>query len=292
MGKKTLFSFFVFFVCSCGLQAIELSLEENKAESGTIGYVDIEKVFRKYSIKSESREKFLSKIKEKETILGQKKERINSIKVRVLKLKQEKQLAEALPALMESIAQSMPPEQPAQPLLPGLTPAATGQAVAALPTAGTETVKASTETAAADGTSAARPQSQEIGKPELLVSTGSDNEKIPLINMPGVGSLPLSHFKFSFSTSPAEIEAEILKQEDEIKRQEEELKKLRKQFDRELADYEDLETEKILGNIYLKLKKLSVREGVSVVVDKKSILFGHRAVDLTEKLLLEMEGER
>ena len=47
-------------------QALELSLESNKAESGTVGYVDIDLVFKKCSLTTKQRVSFKEKIKEKE----------------------------------------------------------------------------------------------------------------------------------------------------------------------------------------------------------------------------------
>ncbi|MBU2529544.1 MAG: OmpH family outer membrane protein, partial [Elusimicrobia bacterium] len=65
----------------------------------------------------------------------------------------------------------------------------------------------------------------------------------------------------------------------------------RSQAETELLDFENRQTELILGKIYTILKELAIKEGVSVVIDKRSILFGNFAVDLTDKLLIELEKE-
>ena len=45
----------------------------------------------------------------------------------------------------------------------------------------------------------------------------------------------------------------------------------------------------MLGKIYTALKKISEQEEISVVVDKREILYGKKTVDLTQKLLSLLE---
>ena len=47
--------------------ALELLLEANRGESGTIGYVDIDRVFKEYSGTAGAREEFIAEIKKKES---------------------------------------------------------------------------------------------------------------------------------------------------------------------------------------------------------------------------------
>ena len=108
---------------------------------------------------------------------------------------------------------------------------------------------------------------------------------VPQLSMPGVGKLSLNHFKFSVSTSPAEIEYAVNSLNASILAAQFSLEEMRKQFDREMYDYQDEETEKILGRIYIKLKELSIKEGVSVVVDKKSILLFSNYILIRDKKL-------
>jgi len=126
--------------------------------------------------------------------------------------------------------------------------------------------------------------------PSVEISTVSGGF-VPTLAMPGVGNIPLKNFKFSVSTSPAEIEYAINSLNASILAAQSSLEDTRKQFDKEMYEYQDEETEKILGRIYIKLKELSIKEGVSVVVDKKSILFGHKAVDLTDKLIQSLKDD-
>jgi len=271
-------------------KAIELMLEENKAESGTIGYVDIEKVFEKYSIKSQTREDFLNRIKEKENIIYSKKEEINNIKNQILKLKQEKDLAISLEQILKSAKendeQNLTIDKSSDVVISSNTYLNIDSSTPnVIKSSATITENKSTQTIK----SADINIFNDIG---IVNSSYTAEGKIPVLNMPGVGNIPLTHFKFSVSTSAVDIDKIISEKEKEVNKKEEELKELRKKFDKELLEYENNQTEKILGEIYIKIKELSIREGVSVVVDKKSILFGHKAVDLTDKLIMELENEK
>ncbi|MBI4375436.1 MAG: OmpH family outer membrane protein, partial [Elusimicrobia bacterium] len=57
-----------------------------------------------------------------------------------------------------------------------------------------------------------------------------------------------------------------------------------------LLDLETRKTEILLGKIYKAVQDISRKEGISVVVDKGSILYGHDAVDLTDKVLKHLKG--
>ena len=107
--------------------------------------------------------------------------------------------------------------------------------------------------------------------------------------MPGISRVPASYFKFSVSTSAAEIDSAIAAKETDLAKKQEALRLAQRQAERELLEYETGKSEMILGRIYIALKELAVKEGVSVVVDKRTILFGHAAVDLTGKLIKNLE---
>ena len=93
--------------------ALELSLEENKGESGTIGYVDIDRVFKSFSGTASARDEFLAEIKKKEDSLNIKKQAIFSIKADLAKLKQEREFALTLPALMRQAEEISAAAKPA-----------------------------------------------------------------------------------------------------------------------------------------------------------------------------------
>ncbi|HBE89010.1 MAG TPA: hypothetical protein DDW67_07725 [Elusimicrobia bacterium] len=244
--------------------ALELSLEENRGESGTIGYVDMDRVFREYSGTTGAREEFLSEVKRKEGELDASKKRIFALKAGISRLRQEREFAAALPLFFGEDAP---------------------QAVSSAAPAG---VGVSTETAAASlpGMS---PQSGDQSPAKVDASTPAAPQKQPLIHMPGVGAMSLEKFRMSVSTSVADIEAAISAKEKELETLQGALREDQRKAEKELLSHESKKTEAILGRIYFLLRELAVSEGVSVVIDKRSILFGHAAVDLTGKLIEKLE---
>lgn len=265
---KTLLLTAILALVPAGAGALELLLQENRGESGTIGYVDIDRVFKDYSGTAGAREDFLAEIKKKEDALNSKKTAIFTLKAEMAKLRQEREFALTLPSLLET---QRSVEQAA---------AEARAAAAALAAASALPVAASTDTPAAAEIvlSTAAPSAL----PEALPGMGG-------IDMPGVARVPVTHFKFSISTSVPEIDAALQKKEAETVTREAELRQAQRQAERELLEYESRKGELLLGRIYVALRELAIKEEVSVVVDKRNILYGQDAVDLTGKLLKKLE---
>ncbi|MEI7528456.1 MAG: OmpH family outer membrane protein [Elusimicrobiota bacterium] len=261
-----------------GAGALELLLEDNRGESGTIGYVDIDKVFKEYSGTSGARDQFIAEIKKKESEAAALKTGIYTLKAELDKLRQEREFALTLPSLMETrksvadaaAAAAEPPAQPAaqQPPPDAQVSTAAAQEAGAAPQAPAPTAQVPAPAPAP----AAAPA-----------------RRLDTIDLPGVGAVPLPNFKFSVSTSVPEIDAAIAKKESDLKQSEDYLRVFQRQAERELLDYESRKNEALLGKIYVALKELAQKEEVSVVVDKRNILFGQSAVDLTDKLLEKLE---
>jgi len=283
------------FLFTPNARPLELSLEENKGESGTVGYVDIDRVFKEYSGTLEARKAFLGEIKKKEGSINERKRVIYALKADIAKLRQERAFALTLPSLLateerlNSQDAAVRPSTAPAPAAEDADGAAAAAAVEA--SSGTadvaisvstappvpETVSVSTASEAAEErTAEARPET-----PPATLPGG--------VNMPGVKGVPANYFKFSISTSVADIDAAIADKESELQRKEDRLRTYQRQVERELLEYEDHRSEIVLGRIYVALKELAVKTGVSVVVDKRNILFGHSAVDLTGKLLKALE---
>jgi Skp family chaperone for outer membrane proteins len=306
------------FLAGCALlagamtaPALELSLEENKGESGTVGYVDIDRVFKEYSGTLDAREEFLSEIKRKEESVNQRKRAVYAIKADIAKLRQERAFALTLPSLLATEEQLNRAEAPPAPAAAPETSTA-AQAVqlppgmpAALPqeapvsTSAPVAVAASTQAAGTtpveNAVVAVTPQTspQSASQASTPAPTSLPAAVLPGgINMPGVNRVPVSYFKFSVSTAVPEIDAAIATMETDLKQKEDALKLYQRQMEKELLEYESHRSEILLGRVYIALKELATREGVSVVVDKRNILFGHSAVNLTDKLLLKLEEDR
>lgn len=271
-------------------EALELLLEENRGDSGTIGYVDIDRVFKEYSGTTGAREEFMAEIKNKEDALNTRKAAIFSLKAEISKLRQEREFALTLPSLLETQRSVTEAEAAARAAL-----AASRAAAEAATQVSTEPVAASTDTAPADADKAALapvPASTEAAAGQAPAAAREPLNSLPGmdgIDMPGVTKVPVSHFKFSISTSVPEIDSAIERKGAELAAKEAELRQAQRQAERELLEYESRKGELLLGRIYTALKELAVKEEVSVIVDKRNILFGQKAVDLTGKLLTKLE---
>ena len=288
----------IFFIVLLALPAVnagalELLLEENRGESGTIGYVDIDRVFKEYSGTTGAREEFISEIKKKEDALNAKKTAVYTLKAEIAKIRQEREFALTLPSLLETQRSLTAPLQLPAPVQP---PEASTQAIKI----STQAVEASTRTATFVSTQAVAASTQPFAVSTRTVEISTQPLTPPAsapaglpglegIDMPGVAKVPVSHFKFSISTSVPEIDAALAKKETDLKVKEEELQAFQRMAERELLEYESRKSEILLGRIYVALKELAVKEEVSVIVDKRNILFGQKAVDLTEKLLNKLE---
>lgn len=279
--------------------SIELSLEENKAESGTVGYVNIEKVFKLYPLTKISKDEFKQKISERQKILDQKIAEIEEMKGKLIRLKQEKEFAESLKNMLDTAQRVSEINAISQSNSSLNISTNTDLSVSTPSVAYSSAVASNADISSSSNTfveistfSNIKEDSrvEAANTPSIAISTVSGGV-LPTLAMPGVGNIPLKHFKFSVSTSPAEIEYAINSLNASILAAQSSLEDTRKQFDKEMYEYQDEETEKILGRIYIKLKELSIKEGVSVVVDKKSILFGHKAVDLTDKLIQSLKDD-
>ncbi|MDQ7772550.1 MAG: OmpH family outer membrane protein [Elusimicrobiales bacterium] len=263
--KKLLF--IPLLLLTAGAGALELSLEENRGESGTIGYVDMDRVFREYSGTTGARDEFLAEVKKKEGELDASKKRIFALKAEISRLRQEREFAAALPLFFGEDAAAAPATEIST--AAAAAPEASTSAAAGLP--GLSSPGGETPAAPAGAAAPAAPRQ-------------------PLIHMPGVGAMSLEKFRMSVSTSVADIEAAIAVKEKELEKLEGTLRTDQRNAEKELLAKESRKTEAILGRIYFLLRELAVSEGVSVVIDKRSILFGHAAVDLTGKLIEKLEN--
>ena len=79
---------------STGAGALEISLEENKAERGNIGYIDLQKVFKLYPETNKAKQSYSE-------ILRQAEEQVNLKKAELLTLRAELESAESELELLE-----------------------------------------------------------------------------------------------------------------------------------------------------------------------------------------------
>jgi Skp family chaperone for outer membrane proteins len=379
--------------------ALEVSLEENRAERGNIGYVDLQKIFKLFPETRKAKESFQEIVRQAEEQINTKKSELLALRAEISKLTLEYELLQKtpIPATPPQASTSSAPSTPAvalsTPSIKTPTPivstppvsissptlsvstsmavskeiadssaniildAATGRpvvsiststliqaATAAMPSTSVEGPKITTAPAreviaslpGLTPATTALPAIPPLISQELEQRSGQS----PLIiNLPGAttGPVPLPPLDerptLSVSTSPAialstaaasvpmqiapstapaawrdsmpgpaqsvasqlaktrlqELEEILAMKKKNLGQKESEFKEHQAQVEKNLLDLESRRTEILLGKIYAVVQEVARENGVSVVVDKSQILFGHTTVDLTGKVIKKLE---
>lgn len=311
MKRLLILSLFLF---SPFLNAIEISLEENKAESGTVGYVDIGLIFKKYSINS--RKDFDKMILEKQNIVDDKKKELNYYKALKEKLKNEYEIAKMAEDFYKKISEAVVSSGSVSNIR---TASASDVQISSYAVSSSSSIiSVSTFSASVSSVDYAQiistpsavisnnsvvdisissksiPVNDRVSISSVTVSSQTDLnlQEEPYIFMPGMGKIPISNFKFSVSSSTVEIDRAISDVESKISKLQSDILSLKNKFDDELSKNASKENERMLKKIYDAIDQVSREEEVSVVVDKRNILFGRKAVDLTDKVLEKLRSER
>lgn len=256
--------------------AIELSLEENRAQRGNIGYVDMQRLFKLYPETIRARENFEEVVRQAEDQVNLKRAEVIRLRAEIAQLKIDREaLAKAAPAIAAPA--------PAAPQVEISTPA-----LSAPPAISSAAASSSTSTSAAV-------------LPGLAITTGpvfSSMEGLPSLPPPAPAAaaslpLPLAAPAAAPPAPPsplAELEEKLARRVKDLEQKEADFKDYQASAEKNLLDLESRRTEILLGKINKAVKAVAKREGISVIIDKGSILFGHDAVDLTEKVLKELKG--
>ncbi len=344
-------------LCLCGsvilsavpARAIELSLEENRAERGSVGYVDMQRLFKASPDASRAREGL-------EELVRQAEERVNTKKADLLRLRQE---LGALKVERDEIAKSTPtvsiPAPAPAPVIakaPAPKPAPKPAVVAvdttpvtALPPslprhgaiplpAAPEKTSAEPQTASTQTTQAPltinlpgltegplnleRPGGSPLNPTRAAKTEPAPEQKpAPDFSSPAVAPAAAKATTPPPAPAPAlpepepvvvstpavvvpagptlaqrllEYDGKISAKQLEIDRLQSDLDHERLSAERTLLDAEGRKTDQVLARLYRALSEVAKREGVSVVVDKSTTLYGHPAVDLTDKVLKQLRG--
>ncbi|MCX5782852.1 MAG: OmpH family outer membrane protein [Elusimicrobia bacterium] len=216
--------------------AVEIMLEQNRAESGSVGYVDLERIFSEYPETLRAQNDFEAEVKSRENQISVKKEEVFALKSKLGRMKQKRQL-------MLFIA--MNSKRPANPMYFEFT-----------------------------------AKTMQDLKSEISPAFS---------NLPEIGPVYSKNFERPREFKLIEpISREIEQAERELSAKERELRRFQNSSEKELLDYENRRSELILGKIYYALLELVDSEKITVVIDKKSMLYGRTAVDLTNKLLKKL----
>ena len=84
--------------CAAACGALELTLEENRGEAGSVGYVDIEKVFREYPETQRAKQAFKAELERKEKTIMERKKEIFALRGEMARLKLEREFTLQLSA--------------------------------------------------------------------------------------------------------------------------------------------------------------------------------------------------
>lgn len=237
--------------------ALEISLTENKGESGSIGFVDIRRVFREFTDARRTKDAFERRVREKESEFKDQEDAISRLKEQILKLEQEKSFLQKLPILEAPKPQAPAPVKTSTAIPEGIDPE-----LAALPGMG-DLAASTAAVAAADAETQAEPEESE----PALDPTG-----------PGITRQALEK-------QTADIDNKLVPLREKLKQAEAALAETKNKVEKDLLGDEKRETKRLLARIYRTVQDVALAEGISVVIDKESILYGQKAVDLTDKVL-------
>ncbi len=240
---------------------IELSLEENRAQRGNIGFVDMQRVFKLYPETLRAKETF-------EDAVRQAEDQVNLRKAEIIRRKGE---VERLRNEREALARAIPPEPP-----PAPAPSTAPYREAAI--VGSTSVVTELLPGLPLGTTLAAAVAET--PPSAMGPTPPEGSRSPHPE----GAPPPG------KTELAELDSKLARLSEDLKVQEGSLKDHQDAAEKNLLDLESRKTEILLGKIHRVIQDIARREGISVVVDKNNILYGHDAVDLTEKVLQTLKG--
>ncbi|MEK7858424.1 MAG: OmpH family outer membrane protein [Elusimicrobiota bacterium] len=277
------------------LAAIELSLEENRAERGNIGYIDMKRVFILFPETQRARESF-------EEAVRQAEEGVNSRKAELLRLKTE---VAALKVDREALAKTPLPAPPPAPIPAPPSPKAAPAAEERKPEL--DALLASSGPATAVPAVPPSPVGSLPGfagssktAPELpggpAPETPALSAKLPPLApapalVPAPPAAPAESKALEERTrSLQELDDKIGLKLKELSVKEGSFREHQAAAEKSLLDLEGRKSEILLGKIHKAVQEVARKEGVSVVVDKGSILYGHNAVDLTDKVLKHLKG--
>ena len=252
--------------------AIELSLEENRAQRGNIGYVDMQRIFKTFPETMRAKENF-------EELVRQTEEQINVRKADVLRLRRE---FSELKIEREFLAKNA--------LLVSTAASSAGTAAVA-----------ATQISTAAIASAKTPEPLIINIPGVTkapiivkppeISTIAASIPLMMTATTAMSTAPaaLAALPTSINSPLAEIDAKIALKAVAVAQKENSFKEYETAAEKDLLDIENRKSELLLGRIRKAIQEVALQESISVVVDKKTLIFGHETVNLTEKVLKRLK---
>ena len=272
-------------LCTVPAAAIELSLEENRAERGSVGYVDMQRLFVNSPDAQRAKAGF-------EELVRQAEERVNLGKAELIRLRQQiaarRTERDALVASTASAPTTPTAPAAATPAPVAPTAVSTTTSMAAIMAKGIALpgMSASDASPAGPPAIAVSTPSADVSSTTSIVVPNSPSALVPG-STPAVAPAPIvpAAVVASFAQRLLELDGQIISLDAEIQRKEADLAREHNEADHGLLDVESRKTDQVLARLYRAINTVAHREGVSVVVDKTTILYGHPAVDITNKVL-------
>jgi len=244
-------------------KAIEVPLLKNRAEIGTVGYVDMNLIFSKLPETQKAMQAFRQDLQKQQEIISDKEKGLYRLKSKLIKLKEERMLIESYRG-----SGSFPDSKQEQVALPDydllsspdqedITPAKASQSL------------------------------NETSSPQVMIASPSALAPQVMVTKDAqvtttvIGEKP----KDEIISDKNRLEAKIATLTSEIQAKQIEMAELKKRTKTELNELAEIKKQKIFVKIYKTIQEVSKKEGISVVVRKKDILFGQEVVDLTQKVL-------
>jgi Skp family chaperone for outer membrane proteins len=282
-------------------RAIELSLEENRAERGSVGYVDMQRLFAVSPDSQRAKEGF-------EELVRQAEERVNLRRAELLKLNQQldstraerdrliqiSSAAASAPAVDAATVAAVAPAGPPS-LVPSLTPAPAPSPAPTAPASKkltnvalpgmTTDLTPSAPPAVAVSTPAATA-AVAVSTPAATAPVAASTAAAAMFPAPPPSAvIPVPPAGPTLTQRLLDLDGKIIHIQADIARKESELAREHDEADHGLLDVESRKTDQVLARLYRAITEVAHREGVSVVVDKTTILYGHPAVNLTDRVL-------
>lgn len=279
--KKTILAVTTALLAAAAAGAMEISLEENRGQRGSIGYVDLQAVFRRFPEVQRAKQSYAEVVRQAEEQVNLKKAELIRLRADIAALKAERDAAGRAPLF------TPPPVAPAPaPVAPAPAPVApsTGAAnpVSTLPGMGSpEPLRI-----------AIPGMPEETLAPAAAVASSSAPAAAPAAAEPSAAELQ-ARAEDQLRRRDAkvkELDAAVAAKEAELASKQASLTAYQGQVEKDLVDIESRRSEMLLGRIYAAVKETAVESGVSVVIDKTAILFGQGSADLTDKVLKRLEG--
>lgn len=103
----------------------------------------------------------------------------------------------------------------------------------------------------------------------------------------------LRQLREDFETQKATLSDEVKAQKEAlIKDKSDQIQNFTDQAEEELSNKEAKLTEDIVGEIYSMINSIGDKDGFSVILDKSNLIYGYKGLDLTDRILKELEAKK